>query len=70
MDDDDDFLSRRPVKKGSAAKPAGNDDIFSDMTSKGSSGNKAKKDWSILDKKDATGKFHKSLLFHSIDLIY
>jgi len=53
-DDDDDFLSRRPVKK--STKPANKDDIFDDDdfdgTKKGSTVNKAKKDWSILDSKD------------------
>ncbi|CAF4362896.1 unnamed protein product, partial [Adineta steineri] len=48
LDDDDDFLSKRPIKKNT--KPVDNDDIFADVNNKSQSGNKAKKDWSIMNK--------------------
>ncbi|CAF2637858.1 unnamed protein product [Rotaria sp. Silwood2] len=47
-DDDDDFLSKRPIKK--STKPMDNDDIFADVTIKSQQTNKAKKDWSIMNK--------------------
>ena len=56
-DDDEDFLSKRPVKK--TAKPLDNDDIFADVTVKSQQTNKAKKDWSIMKTSatDDTGSF-------------
>ncbi|CAF0880003.1 unnamed protein product [Adineta ricciae] len=50
LDDDDDFLSKRPVKK--TPKPLDNDDIFGDIQTKSQPANKAKKDWSIMNKTD------------------
>ncbi len=49
------FLSRRPIKK--TAKPVDNNDIFADVQPKGQPVNKAKKDWSIMNKSatDDTG---------------
>ena len=56
-DDDEDFLSRRPVRK--IAKPLDNDDIFADVTVRSPQTNKAKKDWSIMKTSatDDTGTF-------------
>ncbi|CAF5125910.1 unnamed protein product, partial [Rotaria sp. Silwood1] len=47
-DDDDDFLSKRPTKK--STKPIDDDDIFADVKIKSQQTNKAKKDWSIMNK--------------------
>ncbi|CAF3331452.1 unnamed protein product [Rotaria socialis] len=47
-DDDSDFLSKRPIKKGT--KRMDNDDIFADVKTKTQQTNKAKKDWSIMNK--------------------
>jgi hypothetical protein len=54
LDDDDDFLSKRPQKKSTKPVVDG-DDIFADVKSKGQPENKAKKDWSILNKSDGKG---------------
>ncbi|CAF0879465.1 unnamed protein product [Adineta ricciae] len=56
LDDDDDFLSKRPVKK--TPKPLDNDDIFGDIQTKSQPANKAKKDWSIMNKKDTDDIFN------------
>ncbi len=55
LDDDDDFLSKRPVKKNTKPIVDG-DDIFADVKSKGEPVNKAKKDWSIMNKTDETSQ--------------
>ncbi|CAF1386821.1 unnamed protein product [Rotaria sordida] len=47
-DDDNDFLSKRPIKK--STKPIDDDDIFADVKIKSQQTNKAKKDWSIMNK--------------------
>ncbi|CAM4778733.1 unnamed protein product [Rotaria magnacalcarata] len=47
-DDDSDFLSKRPIKKGT--KPMDKDDIFADVKTKTQQTSKAKKDWSIMNK--------------------
>ena len=47
-DDDSDVLSKRPITK--SMNPIDHDDIFADITIKVPKSNKAKKDWSIMDK--------------------
>ncbi len=63
LDDDDDFLSKRTVKKNT--KSADNDDIFGDVKTKTQQVNKAKKDWSIMNKSvtDDTGFSYFSFIF-------